>query len=94
MAGVSLREAEGHWYYTPNSIFCLANLTHRLEFEEQQEADGRTHSVWVTAIPGVEDPSTLKSWNQADQTVRVSEIMECLLQWSYNDVRRIWRTIP
>ena len=50
---VSLHEAEGHCYYTPNSIFCKVNQTYRLEFEEQQEADGSTRRMCVTAIPGV-----------------------------------------
>ena len=90
---VSLHEAEGHCYYTPTSIFCRSNRTYVFQFEVEPDPYGTSRRICVTAIPGVDDPSTLSSWNEADQTVAVAEIMECLLRWNYEDVRRNWRTV-
>ena len=60
-------------------------------FEVEQEADGTERRVLVTAIPGVEDPKTLESWNGSDETVAVSEIMFRLLQWSYLNTLDTWK---
>ena len=64
-----------------------------MEFEQQQNSDGTLQDVCLTAIPGVEDHTTLNAWNEQERTVAVSEIMECLLRWHYDDTRQIWREI-
>ena len=61
-----------------------SNRTVVLRFEQQQqESDGTLHDVCLTAIPGVDDHTTLKTWNDQTLTVAVSEIMVCLLRLNY-----------
>ena len=91
---LSMLEKDGHVYFEPIYIYCEANKTVVLEFEQQQESDGTSHDVCITAIPGVDDHTTLETWNDQAQTVAVSEIMRRLLYWSYSDARQIWNKTP
>ena len=87
--------AEGeHICYEPIHLYCERNRTVVLKFEQQQESDGTFDDVCVTAIPGVDDPRTLSSWNDLERTVAVSEVMVCLLRWNYAETRRIWADTP
>jgi environmental stress-induced protein Ves len=49
--------------------------------------------VCVTAIPGIDEPTTFSSWNGTDRTVAVSEIMQCLLQWNYLNTTHTWTLV-
>lgn len=87
--------AEGeHIFYEPIHLYCERNRTVVLKFEQQQESDGTFDDVCVTAIPGIDDPKTLSSWNNLERTVAVSEVMVCLLRWNYAETRRIWAVTP
>lgn len=93
-ADLSMVEEDGHVYFEPIYIYCEPNKTVVLRFEQQQEPDGTLHDVCITAIPGVDDHTTLDTWNDQAQTVAVSEIMMRLLYWSYLDARQIWNKTP
>ena len=82
-----------HFFYAPLYIYCESNKTVVLKFEQQQNPAGTTEEVCLTAIPGVDDHTTLTTWNSEERTVAVSEIMLCLLHWNYKDARRIWREV-
>ena len=73
------------------SISCEQQRRQKLMFEVQQEADGTERRVLLTAIPGVENPRTLESWNGSDETVAVSDIMFSLLQWNYLNTLDTWK---
>lgn len=87
-------QAGGHVFFEPIYIYGESNKTVVLKFEQQQEPGGALHDVCVTAIPGVDDYTTLDTWDNQARTVAVSEIMMCLLRWSYFDARRIWDETP
>ena len=84
----------GYVFFEPIYIYCERNRTVVLQFEQQQESNGTFEDVCMTAIPGVDDPSTLTTWNDQDRTVAVSEVMACLLRWNYAETRRIWAETP
>ena len=87
-------EEGDHLHYSPIYLYCESNRKFVMQFEQQQNSNGTFQDVCLTAIPGVEDHTTLNTWNEQERTVAVSEIMECLLRWNYNDTRRIWREMP
>jgi hypothetical protein len=90
---VTLHEGGVMPYYEGLCIYCEEGRRHVLLFEEQQDPNPTNHPVHVcvTAIPGVDDPTTLSTWNPRDKTVAVWEIMRCLLEWSYiNTTTQIW----
>lgn len=89
-----MQQQGGHVFFEPIYVYCESNRTFALKFEEQQESDGTLHDVCLTAIPGVDDHTTLDTWDNQARTVAVSEIMTCLLRWSYFEARRIWEGIP
>ena len=72
-------------------ISCEQWRRKKLMFEVQQETDRTERRVLLTAIPGVDDPRTLQSWNGEDETVAVSDIMLTLLQWRYLNSLNTWK---
>ena len=88
---LSLVEEDGHFYFTPLYIYRESNKIFELQFEQQQESNGALHNECITAIPGVDDHTTLDTWDSQTRTVAQSEIMFCLLRWSYLDARQIWK---
>lgn len=71
-------------YYDGLGIYCCEERRRQaILFEQQQQPNGNVRQVCLTAVPGIDDPSTLSSWNGTDHTVAVSEIMQCLLRWNY-----------
>ena len=84
----------GYCYYEWVFIYCETVVrTLKMQFEKQQDKDGSEQNVCITAIPGVLDHTTLNTWQEEDQTVAVFEVMECLLRWSYNRIRQVWREV-
>ncbi|MEO0911282.1 MAG: hypothetical protein AAFX96_13415, partial [Pseudomonadota bacterium] len=91
---VSLVDSSDHCFYHGQLyIYCEKTRSQELIFENQQNPSGSTTNVCVTAIPGVENPSSLTSWNEQTHTVRVYEIIYQLLLWNYNDTRQQWRSL-
>jgi hypothetical protein len=78
-------------YFDGITISCEQQRRQKLIFEVQQEADGTERRVLVTAIPGVENPRSLESWDGSDETAAVSEIMFSLLQWSFLNTLDTWK---
>ena len=72
-------------YYEGLGIYCKEGRRQALLFELQQDPNptNRPVHVCVTAIPGMDDPTTLSTWKPDDKPVAISEIMRCLLEWSY-----------
>jgi len=90
---VTLHEGGGMPYYEGLGIYCEEGRRQVLLFELQQDPNptNRPVHVCVTAIPGIDDPTTLSTWNPDDKTVAVWEIMSCLLEWSYvNTTTHVW----
>ena len=71
-------------------IYCDKNRRHALLFEEHQNPNGKVEQVCLTAIPGVDDPSTLPTWEHVTRTVAVYEIMIRLLDWNRDDTLQTW----
>lgn len=82
----------GHTYFQPIYLYCEKSSTVPLIFEKEQEPDGSFRDVCVNAIPGVDDPTQLSSWNEAESTVAVWEVMLSLLRWRYDDTRQTWES--
>lgn len=88
---VTQHNERGMPYYEGLGIYCEEGRRQVLLFELEEDPNGITRHVCVTAIPGIDDPTTMSSWNRDDKTVAVSEIMYCLLQWSYtNTTTHVW----
>ena len=73
-------------------IFCDSSRRHEIIFEEEVRPDGKVDRVCVTAIPGVDDPSLLPTWDANTSTVTVYEIMEHLLAAAHVDTLNSWST--
>eukprot|EP00978_Attheya_sp_CCMP212_P039333 scaffold203531_cov53-Attheya_sp.AAC.2 len=76
---LAMHTRDGHCFYKPISVLCEHNRTVVLLFEQELDPDGTTRQVCVSAIPGVDDPATLKTWDNIRHTVAVSEVMFRLL---------------
>ena len=91
---IGIHKSDGFIYFAPLHLECESGRRCELQIEAQENPDGTTEAVWVTAIPGVKDPRELRSFDDKHNTVAVIEIMFCLLKWSYNETRNLWETIP
>jgi len=73
-------------------IYCDRSRRHELIFEEETRPDGKAQRICVTAIPGVDDPSCLSTWDANTSTVAVYQIMEHLLTAAHADTLKSWST--
>ena len=62
-------------FYDGLHLYCERRRRQALLFETQQNPGGGIEHVCVTAIPGIADPSTLTTWDDATKTVAVYEII-------------------
>ena len=76
--------------YSGLCIYCVQDRRRALLFEEQQNPNGEVEQVCMTAIPGVDDPSALSTWEATTSTVAVYEIMTYLLEWNHADTLTSW----
>ena len=77
-------------YYDGLYIYCETQRRQAILFEQQQNPNGGVHQVCLTAIPGIDDPSSLTTWDGMTHTVAVYEIMQCLLRWNHLNTGQTW----
>ncbi|CAB9517741.1 Nitrilase family, member 2 [Seminavis robusta] len=72
---VQMVEEGDQVFYSPIYLYCESNRKFVMKFEQQQNSNSTLQDVCLTAIPGVEDHTTLNTWNEQERTVACLETM-------------------
>ena len=67
-----------------------------IAFEERRrvtllyEDDSDGNRAWITAVPGLPDPTAAQTWDRKDNSIAVYEIAWLLLKYQYEDTIKLW----